>query len=96
MSSKTSFFFSSQITFKSAFLSRVTFKSKDAFTCTKKDILRGSYESRINKRLDHVSRGNNDPNHVCDMCVLDHVSVVDRFQGCRDDRNTKQKKSASA
>ena len=73
MSSKTSFFFFSQITFKSAFLSRVTFKSKDAFTFTKKDILRGSYESRINKRLDHVSRGNNDPNHVKQVFFTNHV-----------------------
>ena len=74
--------------------------------CTKQDILRGSYESQINKRLDHVSRGNNNPNPVRpkklkgllinDLCVLDHLSVVDRFQGCRDDRSTKQNKSASA
>ena len=46
----------SRITFNSTLRSRLTLKSKIAFTRTWKDILTVNHESRINKSLNHVSR----------------------------------------
>ena len=46
----------SRITFNSTLRSRLTLKSKIAFTRTWKDLLTVNHESQINKSLNHVSR----------------------------------------
>ena len=54
----------SWITFNSTLRSRLTLKSKIAFTRMWKDILTVNHESQINKSLNHVSQGKNSPNHA--------------------------------
>ena len=51
----------SRITFNSTLRSRVTSKSKNVFTWTRKRLNIGDHESRINKSLNHVSQESKKP-----------------------------------